>query len=124
MNAPAVVIRLVSSLKRHIPAAATFGVLAACLLSVGALEADPLEARRTSAQAYCEENAWDLPNCESPDPATEAATHDRPTIVSVDWSEIAIYLDADDTIERERAEAGWSGDDFPEARPRKLAAAY
>jgi hypothetical protein len=70
-------------------------VLAACLLGVGALEADPLETRRASAQAYCDENAWDLPNCEQP---VSAAVSDGPTVVSVDWSEFAMYLDAGYTL--------------------------
>ena len=92
-----------ASLKRHVPKVATFSVLATCLLGVGALEADPLEARRASAEAYCNENPWDLPNCEQP---TAITVSDGPTVVTVDWSEIAAYLDADDAMGREDAEAG------------------
>jgi hypothetical protein len=119
-----------SRLRRHIPKAATAAVLGTCFLGVGLLEADPLEARRASAQAYCDQNAWDLPNCEG-DKASHSANMnanvtDEPvlTVVTVDWSEIAAYLDADATLGREDAEAGWSPTDFPEARPQRLAAAY
>ncbi len=110
-----------ASLKRHVPKVATFSVLATCLLGVGALEADPLEARRASAEAYCNENPWDLPNCEQP---TGNAVPDGPTVITVDWSEISGYLDSDDAIWREDPEAGWARNDFPEARPQRLAAAY
>ena len=121
MNLHSSLIQRVAPLKRHIPKAATFSVLAACLVAVGALEADPLETRRASAAAYCNENPWDLPNCEQPTPI---GVSDGPTVVTVDWSEIAAYLDADDAIGLEGAEAGWAEADFPDARPQRLAAAY
>ncbi len=121
MNLHSSLAQHLAPLQRHIPKAATFGVLAACLLAVGVLEADPLETRRASAEAYCNENPWDLPNCEQP---TAITVSDGPTVVTVDWSEIAAYLDADDAMGREDAEAGWAEADFPEARPQRLAAAY